>query len=163
MNTTLPSDTLPLLSQALASFCALQDLALRFLLYIAKTLQHAETWSLSASGAPTHTIYRMFPPEDISNYTRNDAQLGALFLLAALIFSHLYGYLGPHPAYNTDNDPWLVQALFRGCRVIKYVFSYLRIPFVIAYIHAAYNQFETDGNFYLLCLASAIPTILMAM
>ncbi|KAI0435935.1 hypothetical protein F4803DRAFT_557504 [Xylaria telfairii] len=163
MNTTLASDTLPWLSQALAPFCALQDLALRFLLYFAKTLQHAETWSLSAFGAPTHTIYRMFPPEDISDYTRNDAQLGALFLLAALIFSHSYGYLGPHPAYNVDHDPWLVRVLFRGCRIGKYIFTYLRIPFIIAYIHAAHNQFETDRNFYLLFLASAMPIIHMAI
>ncbi|KAI1751988.1 hypothetical protein F4782DRAFT_530933 [Xylaria castorea] len=165
MNTTLPSDTLlswpPQL--ALASFCALQDLALRFLLPIAKTLQHAETWTLSAVGAPTYTIYRMFPPEDISNYTRVEAQLLALVSLAVLIFSHLFGYLGPHPASNFDNDPWLVRALFRGCRIIKYVFSYLRIPFVIAHLHVGNNQFEADGDLYLLCLSGVIPTILIAM
>ncbi|KAJ2998557.1 hypothetical protein NUW58_g277 [Xylaria curta] len=168
MNTTLPSDTLlrwPS-QRALASFCALQDLVLRFLLRIAKILQHAETWSLRAFNAQTHTLYRMFPSEDISDYTRVDAQLVALASLAVLIFSHLRGYLGPHPLRKTDNFdnyPWLVRVVFRGSRVIKYVFSYLRIPLVIAYLHVANDQFEAVGDYYLLCLRLAILSVIIAI
>ncbi|RYC64455.1 hypothetical protein CHU98_g1754 [Xylaria longipes] len=168
MNTTLPSDTLlswP--SQlVLASFCSLQDLVLRFLLHIARILQQAETWTLSALDAPTHTIYRMFPSEDISNYTRDEAQLLALGSLAVLIFSHLHGYLGPHPLNkndNIDNYPWLPRVLFRGSRIIKYVFSYLRIPFVIAYLHAANDQFEANGDLYLMCLRGLTLSIVIAI
>lgn len=168
MNTTLPSDTLlnrP--SQlALASFWALQDLALRFLLHIAKILQHAETWTLSALDAPTHTISRMFPPEDISDYTRVEAQLRALFWLAALVFSHLRGYLGPRPPRDPayfDNSPWYVRPLFRGCRIFRYLLSYLRIPFVIAHIQVANYLFEADEDVYLLCLRLAPVVLVIAI
>jgi hypothetical protein len=149
----------------LASFWALQDLTLQFLLHIAKILQHAETWTLSAFNAPTHTIYRMFPPKDISDYTRVDAQLRALISLTLLIFSHLRGYLGPYPqtkADGLDSCCWFIRALFRGWRIIEYVYSYLRIPFVIAYLQAANDQFEVDEDFYLLCLRLAMLSVIIA-
>ncbi|KAI0104808.1 hypothetical protein GGR51DRAFT_521307 [Nemania sp. FL0031] len=167
MNTTLLSDTLFWPSQlVLASFYALQNLTLPPLLYIAKILQHAETWTLSAFDAPTHTIYRMFPPEDISHYTRDDAQLGALVWLTVLVFCNVRGYLGSHPPWKTDdldNFPRLIRALFLGYRIIKYVFSYLKIPFIIAYFNALHDQFETDGDLYLKCLRWAIIVILIAI
>ncbi|KAI1175545.1 hypothetical protein F4777DRAFT_578857 [Nemania sp. FL0916] len=148
---------LALLSKALSSepfqmaIYTLRDLVLLFLLQTAKILQGAETWVLNAVGAPTHTIRRMFPPEDISEYTRVEAQIVALIELVILISVSVRGYLAPHPPRKSEWDtyPWYGRASVRATCLVGHA---LIISRFIAIVHIIHPLIEASEDTYRLVI-----------